>query len=72
MKRLLTITATLSLSVLALAGCTSLGGATSTDTGEPTTLYEYPIKLEDGRELTCVIHSGGYQGGLSCDWANAR
>lgn len=73
MKRLLTITATLSLSVLALAGCASpVEGTTSTVTGDLTSLYESPIKLKDGRELTCIIHSGGYQGGLSCDWANAR
>lgn len=72
MKRLLTITATLSLSVLALAGCSELQGTTSTVTGDLTNLYESPIKLNDGRELTCIIHSGGYQGGLSCDWANAR
>lgn len=67
MKRLIPA---LAIMAVALTGCDS--GATSVDTGEPTTLYERHITLEDGREVTCIIHSRSYQGGVSCDWDNAR
>lgn len=60
MKRLLTITATLSLSVLALAGCTT--SETLSDHS-----MEFTKKLSDGRTVTCISGQG-----LSCDWENAR
>ena len=55
---------------LALTGCAS--GAANVETGEPTTLYERHIVLKDGREVTCIVHSNGRQGGVSCDWDKAR
>lgn len=34
-------------------------------------VYESPIKLNDDREVTCLVYDDGRSGGLSCDWANA-
>lgn len=56
--------------LLGTAGCAT--GAPDAETGKATTLYEQPITLSDGRTVTCVVHSDGYQGGLSCDWSNAK
>jgi len=67
MKRLIPAFAIIRLLV---AGCAS--GAANVETGEPTTLYERYIILKDGREVTCIVHSRSYQGGLSCDWDKAR
>lgn len=57
--------------VMILAGC---GEAAAKDT-KPVSLVEYEVQLEDGRLLNCVgeYHpSWNRNGGLSCDWANAR
>lgn len=35
-------------------------------------LHEARKQLSDGREVTCVIYSGGRGGGLSCDWGGAK
>ena len=55
---------------LALTGCAS--GNSDATTGEPTRLQEQNIKLNDGRELTCVTYKLANAGGLSCDWGGAR
>lgn len=63
MKRLLTITATLSLSVLALAGCTpSVIGSEDA--------YITEVKLKDGRTIDCLLLSS--RQGFDCDWESVR
>lgn len=63
MKRLLTITATLSLSVLALAGCvpSEIGSEDS---------YITEVKLKDGRTIDCLLLSS--RQGFDCDWESVR
>lgn len=67
------------VTVVSLAACGSdgRGGVTTqpNDKGAGTyssSLSERIITLKDGRTVTCVIYDGGYPGGLSCDWANAK
>lgn len=31
-------------------------------------MYESTVKLNDGREVTCVVYANYRQSGLSCDW----
>lgn len=59
---------------LALAACGS-GGSPESDGGAGSSssyLYERTITITDGRTVTCVVHSNGYKGGLSCDWDGAK
>lgn len=61
------------VATLALAGCAT-GGSPAVDEDAGTvadTLYERKIQLTDGREITCIVYSSGYRGGLSCDWGGA-
>ena len=58
--------------ILFLTGCsvTEYEKAQKSDTQKRTNegLFESPIVLKDGRTITCIVYSSGYQGGLSCDW----
>ena len=67
------------VTVVSLAACS--GGPSGGTTTQPvdkgagsysSSLSERIIKLKDGRVVTCVIYEGGYAGGLSCDWDNAK
>ena len=58
----------LAIAGLLLTGCVS-GNANTSDEGR---LHEDSITLKDGREITCVNYSSYNQGGLSCDWNNAK
>lgn len=75
MRRIAMVIAGLALS-LSLVGCgISSGGSPESDSeaGEQSQyLYERTITLKDGRKVTCVVWSGGNQGGVSCDWGNAK
>ena len=33
---------------------------------------EFLVPLDDGREITCLVWSGGYAGGPSCDWGAGK
>lgn len=35
-------------------------------------IYEAQKKLKDGRTVTCVIYNSYQEGGINCDWANAK
>lgn len=37
-----------------------------------STIKEAHVKLQDGRDVTCLTFKRGYGGGMSCDWANAK
>lgn len=72
MKKLAAIGVAVGL-IVGLAGCTQ---ATPTGGGEVTQnskyIYENRVTLADGTQVTCLALVGNRQGGLSCDWANAK
>lgn len=71
MKKAIVCTAML----LALAGCKSDGNPPSNpDTGKWHQFIEVTHKLNDGRTVTCLLwdQGGGYDSGMSCDWARAE
>lgn len=53
-------------------------GTTAVETPEATTQYTSASVVEtahiisDGRTVTCLVLPGAYEGGISCDWANAK
>ena len=65
MKRIIP---TLAIVGLLLTGCVSGNANTNND----VLLHEVSITLKDGREITCVKYSAHNQGGLSCDWNDAK
>lgn len=84
-KKRLFFTALLFLSIVFISGCTSVPQATVSvdNTSQAISNYyrysltegndyieEYTIKLNDGCSVHCLFQGKGYQGGLSCDWAN--
>lgn len=72
--------ATIALALTALVGCAST--APEAEPSEPhdvqwsskgDDVYEKIIKLDDGREVSCLIYDAGYKrgAGISCDWVSA-
>jgi hypothetical protein len=59
--------------LLALAGCSSPPSAVP-DAGKFSQFAEVTHKLNNGRTVTCLLwdQGGGYDSGMSCDWANAK
>lgn len=56
------------LGVLALATGLLLGVSGCSTEGYERKVYEWTTTLSDGRTLDCITGNGG----ISCDWANAR
>lgn len=68
-KAAILFTATLSV----LGGCSSPPSA-APDAGKFSQFEEVTHKLQNGRTVTCLLwdQGGGYDSGMSCDWANAK
>lgn len=67
MRRLTVVTVSIASMVL-VSGCSTNPNQENLDSNvEP-----YVVKLEDGRTVTCVVFQAVQEGGISCDWANAR
>lgn len=58
--------------VLLLAAALVLTGCGNAPDEEAQGVRESTQRLSDGRTVTCLVYKGGYAGGLSCDWDNAR
>lgn len=61
--------AVLAAAAMALTGCSS--SIEDPSTGEDTRITERHVTTQDGREVTCLVYTAGYAGGLSCDWDGA-
>jgi hypothetical protein len=57
------------LAALLLTGCSEgsdeVGEGADTGAG---TIKEYPVNLNDGRTVTCLVYAQGYKGGMDCEW----
>jgi hypothetical protein len=72
MKRL-TITATAVLLALGLTACASPFESSSPSTQSSSRdITVQTVDTPDGRAVTCILWDGGYNGGISCDWDEAR
>ena len=60
----------LAIVALILTGCDT--GDKRVYNEDATKLHEEHVKLKDGSEITCIKYSSYNQGGLSCDWNNAK
>lgn len=58
------------LVLVALAGCSSSVEAKETDTDDSARVIR--VESPDGRTVFCVLWDGSREGGLDCDWLNAR
>lgn len=57
-----------------LCGCVDYRRPVFEDAAKGTTglVASWTVKLPDGRSVVCVSWKGGYAGGVSCDWSNAK
>lgn len=87
MSKILKVGAVLGAALIALTGCSASAtdNVTQSSQGEvvekspdnkvyvqDSLLKENVYTLSDGRTVTCLALLGPYQGGLTCDWDNAR
>lgn len=57
---------------VAIAGSTHEQRPVSATDYDNGAVLEVPVRLADGRTVTCLINESGYRGGLSCNWQEAR
>lgn len=64
------------ITLAALTGCASEGRYPNSSEqgadGNDDDIYTTTVHLPDGRSVLCVEYAGYKQGGISCDWANAK
>lgn len=71
-KKIYTVLAVVALAV-GLSACTGPVGQASKEGSVSGRMTERAITLTDGREVLCLFwDSSSYEGGMSCDWENAR
>ena len=72
MKKFYTVLAVAALAV-GLSACAGPVGQASKEGSVRGVMMERTITLTDGREVLCLFWgSDAYEGGMSCDWGNAR
>lgn len=59
------------LAAVSVAGCTQ-DAAGNKKLGLGRDVIPHYVKLPDGGQVLCIWESGGYSGGLSCDWQGAK
>ena len=71
-KKFYTVLSVVALAV-GLSACTGPVGQASNEGPVNGQMTERTITLTDGREVLCLFwDSKSYEGGMSCDWENAR
>ena len=68
MKTKITVIAAVLL--LSLTGCSTTITDTKGETQYEDDIYTFYQDLPDGTQVLCINLDGGYNGGISCDWAH--